>query len=167
MSGPFETSSTAQHHIPVSSYPSDGQIASTSSHFVAMETSQKTATAMATVATAAVAPSVTIATPTYQHQHTVSSVTTSTPVPRNPSVSIATGVSHHPTRYLPTPDLSGSCERRSSKRSIKRKRFDDEVVESSLLKQDRPTRDRKGRALVFVRFLNEMDRYFFLRSEKS
>ena len=49
----------------------------------------------------------------------------------------------HLTRYMPTPDLSGSQERRSSKRSIKRKRFDDEVVESSLLKQER-TRDRKG-----------------------
>ena len=35
------------------------------------------------------------------------------------------------------PQLSAQ-ERRSSKRSIKRKRFDDEVVESSLLKQEAP-----------------------------
>ena len=60
-------------------------------------------------------------------------------------VAMATGSTPHTTRYQPNPDLSGSYERRSSKRSIKRKRFDDEVVESSLLKQERPTRDRKGR----------------------
>lgn len=51
-------------------------------------------------------------------------------------------------RYLPqVPDLT---ERRSSKRSIKRKRFDDEVVESSLLKQERPTRDRKVSGSLFT-----------------
>ncbi|XP_052237522.1 microspherule protein 1-like isoform X2 [Dreissena polymorpha] len=49
----------------------------------------------------------------------------------------------HSSRFMPNPDLSGSSERRSSKRTIKRKRFDDEMVESSLLKQERPTRDRK------------------------
>lgn len=49
----------------------------------------------------------------------------------------------HSSRYTPTPILTGQ-ERRSSKRSIKRKRFDDEVVESSLLKQETVPRKIKG-----------------------
>ncbi|XP_052814698.1 microspherule protein 1-like [Mya arenaria] len=65
-------------------------------------------------------------------------------------VGIAASSVPHSTRYQPTPDLYGSNERRSSKRSIKRKRFDDEVVESSLLKQERPTRDRKCSGPIYV-----------------
>lgn len=68
------------------------------------------------------------------------------PVVPNVAVStpkVTTTVEAHTSRYQPSPDLSSSMERRS-KRSIKRKRFDDEVVESSLPKQERPTRDRKG-----------------------
>ncbi|XP_045188939.2 microspherule protein 1-like isoform X2 [Mercenaria mercenaria] len=63
---------------------------------------------------------------------------------QTPKVSLTTSATHMSSRYQPNPDLSSSMERRSSKRSIKRKRFDDEVVESSLPKQERPTRDRKG-----------------------
>ena len=54
----------------------------------------------------------------------------------------------HSSRYTPIPQLSVQ-ERRSSKRSIKRKRFDDEVVESSLLKQEAP---RKIKGTVIHRF---------------
>lgn len=58
---------------------------------------------------------------------TASAVATpSTPKPRPPS-----------SRFTPAPLVPGQ-ERRSSKRSIKRKRFDDELVESSLLKQELP-----------------------------
>ncbi|KAL4232211.1 Microspherule protein 1 [Mactra antiquata] len=80
--------------------------------------------------------------------------TTMPPKPVVPSVTIATprvtsAVSSHTSRYQPSPDLSNSMERRS-KRSIKRKRFDDEVVESSLPKQERPARDRKVSGTITV-----------------
>lgn len=62
----------------------------------------------------------------------------------SPRVSVGAHAGPHHSRYQPTPSMSSSTERRSSKRFIKRKRFDDEVVESSLPKQqERPTRDRK------------------------
>ena len=54
----------------------------------------------------------------------------------------------HSSRYTPIPQLSVQ-ERRSSKRSIKRKRFDDEVVESSLLKQEAP-RKIKGKVKILI-----------------
>lgn len=69
--------------------------------------------------------------------------------PQTPKISVTPGPTVS-SRYQPTPDLSNSMERRSSKRSIKRKRFDDEVVESSLPKQERPTRDRKVSGTVIV-----------------
>lgn len=56
----------------------------------------------------------------------------------------------HSSRHMLGPDLSSGQERRSSKRSIKRKRFDDEVVESSLFKQERSSRDKKVPGTVFI-----------------
>ncbi|XP_060554269.1 microspherule protein 1-like isoform X2 [Ruditapes philippinarum] len=74
----------------------------------------------------------------------------SLPAPQTPKVSVTASGSQVSSRYQPTPDLSSSMERRSSKRSIKRKRFDDEVVESSLPKQERPSRDRKVSGTVTI-----------------
>ena len=118
------------------------QIIPTSASDIAMET-QQMSTPSAMMASTVVS-SVSTATSSYEQSQLYVYQSTSIPVAKTPSVTVGSGPSHHSTRYLPTPDLSGSCERRSSKRSIKRKRFDDEVVESSLLKQERPTRDRKG-----------------------
>lgn len=117
---------------------------------ITMETSQAPPFPITTVAMPAVIPPASMATTAVSQIHQPGLQPVSVPTAKTPAINVATGSGHHTTRYLPTPDLSGSCERRSSKRSIKRKRFDDEVVESSLLKQERPTRDRKGEISVLL-----------------
>lgn len=72
---------------------------------------------------------------------------TSPPPPLPASAHVVSPPVHKPRppapRFTPIPTMSLQ-ERRSSKRSIKRKRFDDEVVESSIPKQELP---RKPKAL--------------------
>ena len=70
---------------------------------------------------------------------------TSPPPPLPASAHVVSPPVHKPRppapRFTPIPTMSLQ-ERRSSKRSIKRKRFDDEVVESSIPKQELPRKPK-------------------------